>query len=293
MAIWRTEIPPTPFRESIWVLPQPAFPVPFCLDSTGITHTDSKYYFNCDKGRNYYVLEYIIAGAGHLLIEDHHYRLEAGGVYILPPLIPHKYYSDPKDPWQKIWFNISGELIDHLAADYHLAGAIYLPHCPLEADFRHGIELVRSCGANVYTDLAVLVHKIIATIAHYRSLDPYNQLSPESLQLKHYLDSHWNDTITSTALARLIGKSVPQMLRIFRRAWHCTPGQYLQQRKMEIAVQYLENTAYMIREIAEMIGFANEFHFSNWFKRKKGISPRCFRQNKEDALLAECNTEIE
>jgi AraC-like DNA-binding protein len=280
MAAWRTEIPSTPFRESIWVLPQPPFPVPFCLDSTGITHTDSKYYFNCDKGRSYYVLEYIIAGAGHLLIEGHHYHLKAGGVYLLPPLVPHKYYANPKNPWQKIWFNISGELIDHLAADYHLAGTIYLSHCPLEADFRRGIEIVRCCKADVYTELAVLVHKIIATIAHYRSLDPHNQLSPESLQLKHYLDSHWNDTIPLTVLAHLIGKSVPQMLRIFRRDWHCTPGQYLQQRKLEITVQYLENTAYMIREIAEIVGFANEFYFSNWFKRKIGMSPRRFRQSK-------------
>ena len=94
--------PPTPFRESVWVLPNPDVPQPYYLSSSGITLRDRNYRI-VSSGRQYYVLEYIIAGRGHLFVDDQHFQPSAGDVYLLPPDMPQEYYTLANDPWEKIW----------------------------------------------------------------------------------------------------------------------------------------------------------------------------------------------
>ena len=60
------------------------------------------------------VLEYIVSGTGHLCVENRSYTVCAGDVYLLHPFTSHDYHADWKDPWEKIWFNLSGPLVEHL-----------------------------------------------------------------------------------------------------------------------------------------------------------------------------------
>ena len=128
----RSTPPTTPFHESVWILPKPDWPEPFTLDSTGITRRDPDYRIRRPEGGKYFVLECILAGRGHLFIENRHFQPAAGDVYLLPPNVPHEYYTVPADPWEKIWFNVYGELIERLIECYRLTGTIYLPQAGLE-----------------------------------------------------------------------------------------------------------------------------------------------------------------
>ncbi len=41
-------------------------------------------------------------------------ELTAGDGYILCPCTRHHYYSVPRRPWRKVWFNVQGDLVAHL-----------------------------------------------------------------------------------------------------------------------------------------------------------------------------------
>lgn len=77
------------------------------------------------------------------------------------------------------------------------------------------------------------------------------------------------------------------MQRIFKAAWGVSPGQYVQEIRLKTAIQYLSNTNFTIRRIAERVGFNNEYYFANWFKEKTGYAPksypftRSFKKNLE------------
>ncbi len=272
------------FEESLWQIPQPAYPVPLRLDTTGITRRDPNYHIRRPDGDFYYVLEYIIAGHGTLLIDGHTYHPAANDVYMLPPEVPHEYYSDRDDPWEKIWFNVSGSLIDQLLIAYNLPGAIYLKNAESSFEyFKQGLELGKKPPVNAYTELAALLHRIIATIAVIKFEQHEQQVSPEAMMLKEHLDNHWQESITMEQLSRVIDKSPVQTLRIFKRDWQTTPNLYLQQRKLTMAKQYLTNSSYPVRSIAGLLGFQNEFHFSTWFKRQCGLSPKFYRHRQPEA----------
>ncbi|MBE6367672.1 MAG: helix-turn-helix domain-containing protein [Lentisphaerae bacterium] len=275
-------LPPTPFRESVWVLPQTELPMPFDLSSAGITCRDRNYRI-VSGGRSYYVLEYISAGRGHLFIDNHHYQPAAGDVYLLPPHVPHEYYTDPADPWEKMWFNISGEFIDALLACYRLPGVVYLQQTQLENLFRQGIDQVRFFNQESYSKLAAVITHILSAIYQLQGAQS-QKASTEGVIMKNYLDNHWQEKFDLAHLCALSGKSVAQAQRIFKRDFGITPMAYQQKRRYQMAVSYLENTRNTVRDIAMLLGFANEFHFSQWFKKQSTLSPKAYRQqffNKE------------
>jgi len=266
------------FKENLWQLPPPSWPIPLRLDSAGITWHDPGYHVCRPEGAMYYVLEYIVSGSGTLLVDGHTYTPGADTVYLLAPGVPHKYYTDRACPWEKIWFNVSGMLIDLLLNAYSLPGTVFVHHAQETLPyFRRGLEIVQKAPANGYVELAAVLHQIIATASRLEFLGNGLPVSPEGVLLKEYLDSHWKENVTLPRLAKVVGKSPVQTLRIFSRDWSTTPYLYQQELKQKMARQYLKHSDYPVREIARLLGFSNEFHFSGWFKRHCGVSPKYYR----------------
>ena len=68
------------------------------------------------------------------------------------------------------------------------------------------------------------------------------------------------------------------MMRIFRQDWSDSPYNYLQKLRDFFSRQYLENTSCPVKELAGLMGFKDEFYFSNWFKQRNGVSPSLYRK---------------
>ncbi len=265
------------WNETVYTCPWPEPGAPLVLELAGITHPDPAYRISrADPGETY-VLEYVIRGQGHVYCGDRYYPIAAGDVYFLQPHVPHKYYSDPADPWEKIWFNLHGPLLKALCEAYRLHGVVYYHHCPLQEEFFHALETVRNWRNDSLPELSLRIHRILGRLHAWRNSHPEWRKSPEGVRLKEYLDRNWQRKITLAELARLIHKSQAQMMRIFRQDWNDSPGGYLQKQRDCFSRQYLENTNCPIKELAMRMGFQDEFYFSNWFKRRNGISPTGYR----------------
>lgn len=67
---------------------------------------------------------------------------------------------------------------------------------------------------------------------------------------------------------------------MIRRQTGQTARDFLNGIKLKIARNYLRYSDKSIAEIAELIGFSSQFHFSVFFKRNTGISPLRFRKER-------------
>lgn len=266
------------FDESFVTLPSFGMDPGYVLQLAGITHPDPSYRIRRDSSHDIFVLEYVISGRGYLRIGGHDYTLRAGDVYCIQPQIEHEYGADPSDPWEKIWFNLSGPLPNGLCDAYSLRGCFYFPQCPLYSEFKQGLEILREGGADASLKFALQMHKILAMLGKHRSEYGDIRRSPEGLALRAFLESRWNREVTLRQLCSLIRKSPAQTLRIFRNDWGTTPYVYVQKLRLRFAGQYLENTDESVKEIAALCGFCDEFYFSNWFKGRTGVSPAAFRR---------------
>lgn len=274
------------FNESLWIFPPHIQEtLPFSLSSTGITQRDPHYHVKRITGAEYYVLECILAGQGHLFVNGKHWRPSEGDVYLLPPGIPNEYYTLPEAPWEKIWFNISGELVEALVGCYGLDGPIYVQHAGMEELFRTGLELVRKCPEEAPVEFAAQMTRIIARLAELRRNEPEQNYSLQlAMEIRQYLDEHWREPYSLPELCNAVGKSSAQLMRIFKATFRTTPKQYHSHRKFTFATRYLENTDETIQSIALGMGFVNAFHFSTWFKKCCGYSPREFREESRTGI---------
>ena len=66
--------------------------------------------------------------------------------------------------------------------------------------------------------------------------------------------------------------------RVFKRETGLQPLEWLNQRRLQMASQYLSSTRKTISEIAAMRGFSDQFYFSRVFRRHFGQSPLRYRK---------------
>jgi transcriptional regulator GlxA family with amidase domain len=78
-------------------------------------------------------------------------------------------------------------------------------------------------------------------------------------------------------LAVDLGLSYDQLRRRFTTELGQPPAAYRRQRRVEQTAAMLRTTNLGLREIAETLGFADEFHLSRRFKQHYGVSPREYR----------------
>ncbi len=64
----------------------------------------------------------------------------------------------------------------------------------------------------------------------------------------------------------------------FKAATGKTIGKYRQQIRIEKSEQLLRFSEWDISSIAEKMGFHSASHFTTFFKRERGITPRKYRQ---------------
>ena len=94
-----------------------------------------------------------------------------------------------------------------------------------------------------------------------------------------WIESRYPQKIRLEELAQLCGMSRSTFCRQFRAATGLAPLQYLEQKRIIEAGQYLRLTHAPITEIADMLGFCDVYHFSARFKKHTGLSPLAFRRS--------------
>lgn len=248
------------------------------INLCGMSYCDGSYKIN-RKNSEIHCFEYIISGKGTIVTKNGRLHPEAGDVYFLKQGEDHLYYSDDKNPWTKIWFNISGPIVDTLVDLYKIDGHYLFKNCRV---FRLFDEFNKNVDSpmdrkSILDSNAVILHQIIQEMASCISKEK-SEFSDDALRLKEYIDANYSKPIHIEDLAAIIYRSQSQTIRIFKKYFDMTPYEYAIKRKMQVAEQLLKGTRLSIREISNELGFTNEHYFSSAFKHHMGITPGQYRK---------------
>jgi AraC family transcriptional regulator len=219
-----------------------------------------------------------------IFVLDGPYVLSAGGQErTLPPrsliFVPagttHQNY--PQKRTKVLTVSISDAQVER-ASDY-----IQLPEA--ESDFRHGeigqlaTRLEAECGgwhnASPLTAAGLCLELLgaAATRTAVRERKP-----PRWLQTaKELLHDTCCETVSIAEVANAAGVHPIHLCRTFRRFFHCTPGDYLRQCRIEKAASLLRFGHRSIAQVACESGFGDQSQLSKAFRRKLGITPAEFR----------------
>ena len=104
------------------------------------------------------------------------------------------------------------------------------------------------------------------------------RIDPRLLEAVRRLDHQpLAEPMAERKLATVVGLSVTQLNRLFYRQFGVSSRGYYENRRYHHAVDVLGNSPSAVKEIAYDLGFSSLPHFSAWFRRRHGLSPREFR----------------
>jgi AraC-like DNA-binding protein len=87
-------------------------------------------------------------------------------------------------------------------------------------------------------------------------------------------------------LASAAGYSRYHYTRLFSRAFHMSPYDYLLQVRLENAQRYLESTNHSVEQISSLCGFAEAGNFRRALKRRTGLTPSQIRKRSGAPLAS-------
>ncbi|MBQ3017115.1 MAG: AraC family transcriptional regulator [Clostridia bacterium] len=250
---------------------------PLEVSKVGITNPDPDYYIKRSQSRCF-VLEYVVSGRGHLKVNGEKYVLGANDVYLIHPGDKCEYYSDKKHPYQKYWINFRSYFFADFLKTYKLGQQRVFRNIDISEDFKRLFALEQIADSD---DLCLYASAILYEIAFKLGIHvkEKNTVSSIAARVKSELEHSIDVPVALESLEKKFYRTKSDIIKQFKKAYGTTPHAYLLSLRVQAAKNLLANTKKTTKEIAEYLCYSSEYHFSNMFKSKVGVSPKEYRKN--------------
>jgi RpiB/LacA/LacB family sugar-phosphate isomerase len=108
-------------------------------------------------------------------------------------------------------------------------------------------------------------------------------LPPRRLQrvLEHVKENIGKD-LSVAEMSQVVGMSQYYFSKLFKMSTGTTPHQYVMRQRVERAQELLRDGSGPLVEVATQVGFETQSHFTSVFRRLVGITPKKFRESRND-----------
>jgi len=245
------------------------------IQMCGITYPDRSYEIGRERS-DVACIEYVEQGMGTVEIDGQTFYPSEGDSYFLQVGTKHHYFSDRNNPWQKIFINVSGGLLDSLIEGYGLKNIYFFKGLNLSKEMLQVAKLAKENTEDCTEQIICILNQIFFKMrAHIKRTDSTLGVAEK---MKDYLRNHAASRFKIEKLCQYISRSESQTIKIFKEAYGITPYAYFLEKKIKLAKDMLLNTNLSVKQIADHLSFADEYYFSNVFKQKTGVSPSKYRK---------------
>ncbi len=257
-----------------------------------------------------YILYFITEGSMIIVEGDRKYTLQPGDTIIFDPSELHYGIEQNTDvKYRYVHFKwkdfsrfviednqynerlISNRVNSIRMGDSFFCEPIYIlaKYCTIHGEDMDSIELLFMEMEALYGNAkeftqAVLGAKLIellAALEQYCSgylMSTNGKIHQISIDITAYLKTHYKEKISSRDIEENFHSNFNYLNRRFKENTGNTIFVFLNEYRISESMNLLKNSQLSISEIAELIGFCNEFYFSRVFKKFRGISPSDYRK---------------
>ena len=229
--------------------------------------------------RSNYIIHYVYSGKGTFKILNKEYELTEGQLFLIPPNYSTYYKADSNTPWLYRWVEFNGSMTEKLLTQSGLD--IHNPILSDTAALDIGNSIIKliECGEASFEKLMPHFWNFIYALTKQGLPAIPENISEEYIRkAETYIKSNLHKNVTVTTTADYIGIDRSYLCRLFTEHKGLSPKQYIDNLKMNMAVQYLKQTNISITEISISLGYSDCHAFNKAFKKYYGCSPSDWRK---------------
>ncbi len=246
-------------------------------------------------------LFYILSGSGSFHLENGCFPVGPGDLIFIDPLVRH---TESGQPGCHLEYMVLG--IENLELSDRPENA---GHCRILHPDEIG-EHIRVCLRELHLELLkkgpafeeVCRYLTEVLVLRLRRLgdfsaelyDSGSASSKECSMVRHYIDTHFKESINLDQLAKIAHLNKYHLSHIFRRDYGVSPISYLLSLRIRESQRLLRSTDHSLAEISHFTGFSSPSYFSQSFRKAVGMSPAQYRiQSRQSSQTAVIHTEEE
>ena len=214
------------------------------------------------------------SGEGKMIFDDCTIPYRENDVIVIPPYMPHTNLSD--NGFTNIFINIADSNLNfhtpvkiHDDATRHIRGAFEAVH------FHYNEE------KNQDNLLVAFGHLLVAYVRAYQQTPARSEIVEE---IRANIAQNFSDCdYELDTFLRSLPFSYDYLRKLFKKEMGITPHQYLCDKRLNTAAEWLSsayNDTGNIAEVGRLCGFNEPLYFSRMFKKKFGISPSFYRSER-------------
>ncbi|CAH1194115.1 Arabinose operon regulatory protein [Paenibacillus auburnensis] len=241
---------------------------------------------------DYYVIGFIEQGKRYLQCGNEEYILNSGDVIIFNPQDPHSCEQVDGRTLDYRCINVQPEVMRHYV--HEITGKLDLPRFTQAVLFQselasplhdlHQMLLDEQADFQKEELFLFLLEQLLREYSDADAPVPARELTTEIKMICQYIEDHYTENITLNQLTELTGLSKYHLLRLFTKQKGISPYRYLETIRINQAKRLLEQGVSPM-EVALQAGFSDQSHFTNFFKKLIGLTPkqylRIFKQQAE------------
>ena len=235
-------------------------------------------YYKCPKRYfEFYSVSHMHSGAGCLwLPPGREIKVKPGQCVIICPGTVNRYGGYNGKAYDEDSLRFSGPVADTMRKSGIIRDGVFdlgearslLPLIKMASDPAADVQIEANIALqkflfDIYTEnrqqniqgTELVIDKLIATI-------------------KEQINRWW----TVAEMADFCNLSDDQFRRVFKKRTGMLPKLYIDRLKIQKATELLMSNRFKVTEIAERLGYVDQYHFSRRFKKLTGLSPRRYRQ---------------
>jgi AraC-like DNA-binding protein len=229
-----------------------------------------------------YIIEYIISGHGYIETAEETIPVSGGTLCVIRKGANVSCYSDTANPYTKIWLNLDGDMLVK-AVDMFVHSDVYTVEANvydifLEMHSRLS-EISDENRSDMYAEIMALIFRLFTMATKDTYFPRGEDGSALDEKIRAYIDANVYNDVSLDDISEKFGITKMHIIRVFKKKFGTTPGQYLIDRRVSIAQSLLTSTIMPIKEISSLLRYSNTQHFSSSFKSAVGCTPGKYRQN--------------
>lgn len=229
----------------------------------------------------YYVIGFIEKGQRFLFCQNKEYTIEPGDLLLFNPRDNHTCEQIDGKTLDYRCINIQPEIMRKATSE--ITGKEYLPYFTPQVVFHSElVSVLRELHQMIMEEERDFRKEEIFFFLLEQLIEDYTKQavppgstapSMEARAICNFLENHYMENITLDDLCQLTGLSKYYLLRSFTKQKGISPYSYLETIRIDKAKKMLEQGILPI-DVALQTGFTDQSHFTNFFKKFIGLTPK-------------------